>query len=106
MLTISKKKESRGKKKWALKKNVGLKNGPKKLWWEAHRYKLLISNLEEIGFELLFGLGVKWNRFATFFTPKNFQSSGFPIRLLTRKNTFEILLDTLRTVLRQILSDF
>ena len=38
-----------------------------------------ISNLEEIGFELLFGLGVKWNRFAIFFTLKNFQSSGFPI---------------------------
>ena len=46
------------------------------------------SNLEEISFELLFGLGVKWNRFAIFFTPKNFQSSGFPIRLLTHKKYF------------------
>ena len=88
MLTISKKKESGGKKKVGVKKNVGLKNGPKKLWWEAHRYKLLISNLEEIGFELLFGLGVKWNIFAIFFTLKNFQSSGFPIGLLTHKKFF------------------
>ena len=83
-----------------------LNMGQNQLWWEAHRYKLPISIFEEVAFELLFGLGVNWLEKYNFFDLKNFQSTGFPIRLLTKKKYILIMLDTSWTVFKWIFSTF
>ena len=80
--------------------------GQNKLWWEVHSYKRLISISEEVASDLLFGLGVKYLEKYNFFDLKNFESSCFPIRLLTHKKYFWIMLHTSRTFFNRVLSTF